>query len=161
MRIDQNKPKSLNPWINHWHSNHKASHFAVVVLFVNHHLECLHIYEERTSNWIFFINMENILISFKSKICFYSVPANAPENGNKKAENSEVECWRWQKNYSWNSSSPLEWLQIIYLLIAIQVWSEHGMYKFHRVLSPSLTRFNFPSNIFPFFSCTKIFLLLS
>ena len=54
MRIDQNKPKNLNPWINHWHSNHKASHFAVVVLFVNHHLECLHM--KRKLQTGFFIN---------------------------------------------------------------------------------------------------------
>lgn len=70
MRIDQNKPKNLNPWINHWHSNHKASHFAVVVLFVNHHLECLHIYEERTSNWIFLSTWKIFSSVLRAKFVF-------------------------------------------------------------------------------------------
>ena len=159
MRIDQNKPKNLNPWINHWHSNHKASHFAVVVLFVNHHLECLHM--KRKLQTGFFINRKIFSSVFRANLVLFFLPANAPENGNKKAENWEVECWRWQKNYSWNSSSPLEWLQIIYLLIAIQVWSEHGLYKFHRVLSHRRWDDLLSLQIFPFFPCTKIFLLLS
>lgn len=79
MRIDQNKPKNLNPWINHWHSNHKASHFARCCLWIIIWNAC--IWRELQTG--FFYQQEKYSHQFWERIGIF-VLANAPENGNKK-----------------------------------------------------------------------------
>lgn len=150
MRIDQNKPKNLNPWINHWHSNHKASHFARCCLWIIIWNAC--IWRELQTG--FFISRKNILISFESELVFLCLQMH-PKMEIKSRELRSGMLTMTKKLF-------MEKFFLTTRMIADHLpshcysglkWAWHVQIS-SSALSP-LTRFNFPSNISQLFFMDK------